>query len=154
MKLLMVCLGNICRSPMAEGVMRSKIQARGLNILVDSAGTSNYHTGEHPDARATACARKHNVDISTLKARQFMVRDFDQFDRILVMDASNYHDVLALARHEADKKKVELIMNTMYPDSNLSVPDPYFGGEEGFEKVFMMLDNVCDLLASSYRTQP
>lgn len=136
---------------MAEGVMRSKIESKGLDMVVDSAGTSNYHTGEHPDARATACARKHKIDISRLKARQFQTKDFEAFDRILVMDASNYHDVIALARNEADRSKVEIIMNIMYPDSNLSVPDPYYGGDEGFEKVFMMLDSVCEIIAASYK---
>ncbi|MCC7302965.1 MAG: low molecular weight phosphotyrosine protein phosphatase [Bacteroidia bacterium] len=153
MKILMVCLGNICRSPMAEGVMRTKVLHKGLAIELDSAGTSNYHTGEHPDERATSCAAKHNVDISHLRARQFSLKDFDLFDRIFVMDSSNYSDVIAMARNEDDRRKVELIMNVMYPDTNLSVPDPYYGGEEGFDKVFMMLESVCELIAASYKAQ-
>ena len=147
MKLLMVCLGNICRSPLAEGVMRKKIKDNELHAEVDSAGTSNYHTGEYPDPRATACAKNHGINISKLKARQFTVKDFDNFDHIFVMDTSNLFDVNSLARNAADKKKVELIMNAMYPDSNISVPDPYYGGDEGFEKVVIMLDNACESIA-------
>jgi len=146
-KILMVCLGNICRSPLAEGILRHKLEQKGLNhIIVDSAGTSNYHTGEGPDKRSAQNAKSHGVDISKLKARQFSERDFDDFDRIFVMDTSNYNDVLELARDHADKQKVEMILNRVYPDTNMSVPDPYFGGEQGFENVFMLLDKACDVI--------
>lgn len=147
--ILMVCLGNICRSPLAEGVLRHKAEQLNLDITIDSAGTSNYHIGEHPDARTIANARKHGIDVSKLKARQFMVDDFDTFDAIFVMDASNYADVLALARDERDKSKVELILNRVYPNSNMAVPDPYFGGEQGFENVFILLEKACDVIAKA-----
>ena len=145
----MVCLGNICRSPLAEGILRSKAEKLNLPVDIDSAGTSNYHTGQHPDKRTIQNALQHNVDVSKLKARQFSVQDFDSFDHIFVMDSSNYNDVIALARNEKDKQKVELILNRVYPDSNMSVPDPYFGGEQGFENVFILLDNACDVIANS-----
>lgn len=147
----MVCLGNICRSPLAEGILRQKAERANLPIEIDSAGTSNYHTGEHPDKRTIQNAQKHKVDVSKLKARQFNVRDFDAFDHIFVMDSSNYNDVTALARNERDKQKVEMIMNRVYPDSNMSVPDPYFGGEQGFENVFILLDKACDVIVNAVR---
>lgn len=149
-RILMVCLGNICRSPLAEGILRHKLDERGIAAFIDSAGTSNYHTGEHPDPRAIACARRHKVDISKLKARQFRISDFDEFDKIYVMDTSNYHDVTSLAKTETHRIKVELIMNAMYPDSNMNVPDPYYGGDEGFDQVFMMLDTACTIVAESF----
>lgn len=153
-KIVMVCLGNICRSPLAEGILRHKLVQKGLShITVDSAGTSNYHTGEHPDKRSAANAKSHGVDISRLKARQFTVKDFDTFDRIFVMDTSNYNDVIELARNNADKEKVEMILNRVYPDTNMSVPDPYFGGEQGFENVFMLLDKACEVIANSIADQ-
>lgn len=149
--ILMVCLGNICRSPLAEGVLRSKTDKLNISLHIDSAGTSNYHIGEHPDKRTIQNALKHGVDVSKLKARQFSVADFDAFDHIFVMDSSNYSDVCALARNEDDLKKVELILNRVYPGSNMSVPDPYFGGEQGFENVFILLDKACDVIAESLK---
>lgn len=150
MKILMVCLGNICRSPVAEGILRHKLQQKGLDhIVVDSAGTSNYHIGEHPDKRSAANTKKHGIDISKLKARQFNKQDFDEFDKIFVMDTSNFNDVFSLARNDSDKQKVEMILNRIFPDTNMSVPDPYFGGEQGFENVFMLLDKACDVIVNS-----
>lgn len=152
-KILMVCLGNICRSPLAEGILRHKAEQNNLNITIDSAGTSNYHIGEHPDSRTIANARKHGVDVSKLKARQFSEKDFDDFDIIFVMDSSNYADVVSLARNEKDKNKVELILNRSYPNTNMSVPDPYFGGEQGFENVFILLDKACDIIVESLKNE-
>ena|SRR6218665_565765 len=148
-KILMVCLGNICRSPLAEGILRNKAEKLNLNIEIDSAGTSNYHTGQNPDKRTIQNALQHKIDVSKLKARQFSVHDYDRFDHIFVMDSSNYSDVAALARNEKDLQKVELILNRVYPNSNMSVPDPYFGGEQGFENVFILLDKACDVIAGS-----
>ncbi|MDO9184696.1 MAG: low molecular weight protein-tyrosine-phosphatase [Bacteroidia bacterium] len=149
MSYLMVCLGNICRSPLAEGILRDKAEKLNLDITIDSAGTSNYHIGQHPDNRTVLNAKQHGIDISKLKGRQFQVEDFDKFDTIFVMDSSNYSDVISLARNENDKSKVELILNRVYPNSNMAVPDPYFGGEQGFETVFILLEKACDVIAHS-----
>jgi len=145
----MVCLGNICRSPLAEGILRVKAEKAGLDVAIDSAGTSNYHIGEHPDKRTISNAAMHAVDVANLKARQFSVSDFDEFDHIFVMDRSNYADVLSLARNDNDRRKVEMILNRVYPGSDMSVPDPYFGGEQGFENVFILLDKACDVIVST-----
>jgi protein-tyrosine phosphatase len=150
-KVLMVCLGNICRSPLAEGVLRMKAEQAGIELQIDSAGTSNYHIGQCPDKRTIQNALKHNVDVSNLRARQFTTADYDKFDHIFVMDSSNYGDVILLARNEEDKRKVELILEKVYPGSKMSVPDPYFGGEQGFEHVFILLDKACDEIINSIR---
>lgn len=149
MSYLMVCLGNICRSPLAEGILRDKAERLNLDIRIDSAGTSNYHIGQHPDNRTVLNAKQHGIDISKLKGRQFQVEDFDKFDTIFVMDSSNYSDVISLARSENDIRKVEMILNRVYPNSNMAVPDPYFGGEQGFETVFILLEKACDAIARS-----
>lgn len=143
-KILMVCLGNICRSPVAEGILRHKANQHNLKLIIDSAGTINTHEGENPDKRSQANALKNGVDISTLVSRPFTLNDFDTFDKIFVMDASNYNDVKALARNQNDSKKVEMILNRLNPNSNQAVPDPYFGGEEGFQQVFDLLDAACN----------
>ncbi len=143
----MVCLGNICRSPMAEGLLKQKVDAQQVNV--DSAGTSGYHIDQHPDPRMIATAKNHGVDISTLKGRQFQVEDYDTFDQIFAMDNSNYKNILRLARHNEDRAKVQLITNLCYPGENRDVPDPYFGGPEGFEKVYALLDRCTTVLAKN-----
>lgn len=148
MKVLVVCLGNICRSPMADGILRDKFKEAGVEAEVDSAGTSDYHIGEAPDKRAVANMAENKHDISMLRGRQFEVGDFDAFDEIYVMDKSNYENVIALARNEADKEKVNLFMNISHPGENIEVPDPYFGGEEGFKDVYEMLTEAADVLIS------
>lgn len=142
----MVCLGNICRSPLAEGILKSKLSK---DFIVDSAGTANYHSGAAPDTRSIAVARKYGLDISNLKGRQFNVTDFDTFDLIYVMDQSNYNNVIKLARHNEDIAKVKLILNEVHEGKNYEVPDPYYGGDHGFENVYQMLDEACDVIASS-----
>lgn len=142
-KILMVCLGNICRSPLAEGIMLKLIKENNINMRVDSAGTSDYHVDEAPDKRTIANAAKHNVDLKPLRARQFKASDFDKFDKIYVMDKGNMANVLALATNEEHKAKVNLLLNASNPGMNLEVPDPYFGGEEGFEDVFQMVYKAC-----------
>lgn len=143
MKILMVCLGNICRSPLAEGILEHKVKQQGLEWEIDSAGTGAYHVGELPDVRSIAVAKKYGIDLTNQRARQFKVEDFDNFDKIYVMDASNYQNVVHLARNEADKAKVELIRNVVRPNWNEQVPDPYWN-DNGFEQVFQMLDEACD----------
>lgn len=151
MKVLMVCLGNICRSPMAEGILRHKAEEAGIDMEIDSAGTGGWHVGEKPDSRAIFTANKFGVDISYQRARQFKVADFDEFDRIYVMDKSNYADVISLSRGEADSKKVEMILNMAQPGKNMPVPDPYYGGDEGFDNVFKLLSTACDEVINSAR---
>lgn len=144
-KILMVCLGNICRSPLAEGILKSKVDTN--KIYVDSAGTGDYHVGHSPDERSVAIAQKNDLDITAQRGRQFSVEDFDNFDQIYVMDMSNFKDVLALARNEEDKAKVSLILNEVFPGENVEVPDPYHGGKDGFHKVYNMLREACELIA-------
>jgi len=144
-KVLMVCLGNICRSPLAEGILKSKIFS--FKAFVDSAGTGAYHVGEKPDKRSIAIANTNGIDISNQKARKFTVEDFDLFDIIYVMDNSNYKNVISLARNTQDSAKVRLILNEVFPSENLDVPDPYYGGEFGFKNVYNMLNEACDIVA-------
>lgn len=143
-KILMVCLGNICRSPLAEGILRSKLSN---NFIVDSAGTGSWHVGNTPDPRSIATAKNHGIDISNLKGRQFSKKDFTDFDYIYVMDNQNYKDVIELATTEEDKAKVTLILDEIFPGERVDVPDPYYGLQDGFEKVFDMLDEACDSIA-------
>ncbi|WP_333809994.1 low molecular weight protein-tyrosine-phosphatase [Flavobacterium sp.] len=143
-KILMVCLGNICRSPLAEGIMRSKLSD---DFIVDSAGTGGWHAGELPDKRSIATAKNRGLDITNQRARKFTKNDFETFDYIFVMDNSNYKDVLALAPNEEAKSKVKLILNEIFPNENVDVPDPYYGGQDGFENVFDMLDKACEEIA-------
>jgi protein-tyrosine phosphatase len=145
-KILMVCLGNICRSPLAEGLLASKLPKDGF--FVDSAGTGNYHIGKQPDQRSILTAQKHGLDISYQKARQFTPRDFEDFDYIYVMDNTNYDDVIELAKNEEQKSKVQLILNELFPGDNVDVPDPYYGLQNGFDLVYEMLDEACDILSN------
>ena len=146
-KVLMVCLGNICRSPLAEGIMLKLISENNINMRVDSAGTSDYHIDEAPDKRTITNAAKHDLDLKPLRARQFKASDFEKFDKIYVMDNSNMANVLALATTEEQKAKVDLLLNASNPGMNLEVPDPYFGGEQGFEDVFQMVYKACQNVA-------
>ncbi len=141
----MVCLGNICRSPLAEGVLASKLPKE--KFIVDSAGTGPWHVGKQPDERSIAIARLNGLDITSQKGRQFSLKDFDNFDYIYVMDGSNYKDVMKLAKTEDHKQKVVLILNELFPGENVDVPDPYFGLKNGFETVYGMLDETCSIIA-------
>ena len=152
MKILMVCLGNICRSPLAEGILKQKLEAKNISsVTVDSCGTANYHAGQSPDQRTQSNALTHGTDLSSLRARQFVVGDFDTFDKIFVMDSSNRENVLKLSRNKEDEHKIELLLNITHPKKNLAVPDPYFGGPTGFEDVYQLVDEACDTLAESLR---
>lgn len=150
-KILFVCLGNICRSPLAEGIMLHLKEKHNLTIEIDSAGTANYHVGEAPDSRTIANARKNGVDLSQLRARQFSVNDFDNFDEIYVMDKSNLRNVLALAKTGAHKQKVSLFLNTLYEGSDMEVPDPYYGTGQHFEEVFQLIYKACENLSSKFK---
>ncbi len=150
-KVLMVCLGNICRSPLAEGILRSKVD--GNKILIESAGTGGWHIGEQPDSRSIEVAYIHNIDISNQRCRKFIYSDFEEFDLIYVMDRSNLYDVLQIAKNEVDKLKVQLILNEIFPQQSNEVPDPYYGGERGFENVYQMLDNACQVIANKFNDE-
>ncbi len=140
-KVLMVCLGNICRSPLAEGILQSKVT--DIPIYVDSAGTAGYHIGNPPDPRSIAVARKNLIDISRQRCRKFEVVDFEEFDLIYVMDRSNLADILHLAPNEVARKKVSLLLDLL-PGSESEVPDPYYGGVDGFDHVFDLISRACD----------
>jgi protein-tyrosine phosphatase len=144
MKILMVCLGNICRSPLADGLLRKKVLDNKLDVVVDSAGTSAYHVGNAPDKRMILTAGTRGVSIENLKARQFTKNDFKEFDLIYVMDKSNLEDVLELTDNKEERSKVSLILNETNPSSDAEVPDPYFGGQEGFVHVYDMLNEATD----------
>jgi len=135
----MVCLGNICRSPLAEGIMQHLANEQNLDWQIDSAGTGNWHIGEGPDRRSTRTAREHGIDISNQVCRLFGVRDFDDFDHIFVMDNSNYRNVLALARNDEDAQKVKLLLG------DKEVPDPYHDDAQ-FEPVFELIEKGCKVL--------
>jgi protein-tyrosine phosphatase len=141
-KILMVCLGNICRSPLAEGILKSKVDS--TKVQVDSAGTGGWHVGDPPDSRSVAVARQHGLDISNQRGRKFSAYDFETYDHIFVMDNSNYKDVVALANTTSEKQKVQLILEEIFPNENVDVPDPYYGGDQGFEKVYQMLEEACE----------
>lgn len=142
----MVCLGNICRSPLAQGILMSKITSE--EISVDSAGTSGYHQGHLPDPRSIAIAQEFDLDITNQRSRKFVVSDFDIFDVIYAMDESNLANILDLARNAEDEVKVKLILNELDTSSNKNVPDPYYGGDGGFLNVYKMLDEACTVIAA------
>lgn len=140
-KILMVCLGNICRSPLAEGLLKSKLPFSSFSV--DSAGTSGFHSGSAPDPRSIAIAKSNGIDLSLQRSRQFRGYDFEIFDHIFVMDKSNYRDVLKLAKTDQERQKVALILD--YPGSKIDeVPDPYYGENQGFEYVFNLLNEACN----------
>ena len=153
MKVLMVCLGNICRSPLAEGILKKKISENGLNVIVDSAATSDYHIGDRPDPRSISKAAEYGIDITAQRGRQLQNSDFQEFDRIFVMDTSNYSNTVALTNKPEEIDKVEMILNLINPGSNQSVPDPYFGGEAGFENVYSLLDAASDVIVKQINNE-
>lgn len=143
-KVLMVCLGNICRSPLAEGILRSKVNPK--QVFVDSAGTGGFHIGERPDARAISIAKKYGIDISNQHCRKFDPADFEMFDLIFVMDQSNFTNILDLAPTRDEKQKVRLLLEGVNVQ-NREVPDPYYGGDQGFDEVYNLIDQACDHIA-------
>ena len=144
MKILMVCLGNICRSPLAEGILQHKAIAAGLDWKIDSAGTAGYHIGEQPHVLSRKVAGLNGVDIGKQQCRQFTKADMLAFDRIFVMDAENYEEVKRISKEAWDEQKTDFILNELYPGENREVPDPWYGTEKDFHFVFDMLDKVCD----------
>lgn len=146
-KILMVCMGNICRSPLAQGIMENKARAFGLSLEIDSAGTISYHAGEPPDYRAQHTAKKHHIDISRQKARQLSKNDIEYFDHIFVMDHSNYQDAIRIAGNSPHRGRIKLITEYAFPGKGIEVPDPYYGGDDGFDKVYHLLDKSCEAIA-------
>lgn len=142
----MVCLGNICRSPMADGLLRRKVKEQNLNVLVDSAGTANYHIGSPPDHRMIETAKSRGTDIHNLTARQFSQKDFQDFDLIYVMDESNLSNVIKLTTNSTEQQKVKLILEELYPNESKRVPDPYYGSMKDFMDVYNLLDKVTDVI--------
>ena len=142
MKILMVCLGNICRSPLAEGIL--SLKGKHLNLEVDSAGTAAYHIGKQPDIRSIEIANKYTIDLNQQRARQFSRADFDKFDIIYAMDTNNYSHLISLASSETERNKIRMILNEVNPKAYQSVHDPYYGGENGFQDIYNMLDKACD----------
>lgn len=145
----MVCLGNICRSPLAEGILRAKLDSEKFEV--DSAGTSNYHVGAAPDKRSIEVARKNGIDISNLKGRQISVDDFDKFDYIFVMDRSNYANVCDLARTKEHREKVSFLLDALGKVSLKEVPDPYYGDKNDFRAVFTMVDEACEAISEKLK---
>jgi protein-tyrosine phosphatase len=143
MKILMVCLGNICRSPLAEGIMQHLVKQGGLNWEIDSAGTGDWHVGKGPDRRSVKAARDQGIDISKQVCRLFRISDFDEFDLILVMDESNLSNILAMARNTEDRKKVKMLLG------DKPVPDPYFDDAQ-FAPVFKLIEAGCKEIIKQY----
>jgi len=151
MKILMICLGNICRSPLAEGILQQKANASNLDWQIDSCGTGGWHAGEKPDIRSIEVAKKNGIDISKQQARKLIYTDIDNYDILYVMDKQNYEDVLRNCHTEEEKQKVKLILSEVPGGGNAEVPDPYFGGKDGFDNVFAMLEKACDAIVGKYK---
>ena len=149
----MVCLGNICRSPLAEGILQYKAKQAGLNWVIDSAGTAGYHIGEPPHTLSQKVAFLNGVDIGKQQCRQFTKKDMLTFDRIFVMDKDNYEEVKRISSEYWDEKKVALLLNELYPGERRNVPDPWYGTEKDFHAVYDMLDKACDKIIEHYKNK-
>ena len=147
----MVCLGNICRSPLAEGILQEKVKKAGLDWVVDSAGTNHYHTGDAPHPLSQKIALINGIDISQQRARRFTSEDLTQFDKIYALAGDVLNDIQRITGNKFDSAKVDLLLNEQYPGKNLDVPDPYYGGEPDFHEVYELLDEVCDQLLLKYQ---
>jgi protein-tyrosine phosphatase len=149
MNVLFVCTGNICRSPLAEGILRNKYTKYGIKGEIDSCGFEPFHIGDAPDHRAKKIAQQNDIDISSVRSRLFQVDDFDRFDKILVMDSGHYQLVTEMARNQNDRKKVDFIMNQVTPGRNQHVTDPYYDSYGAFEAVYEQLDKACETMAQN-----
>jgi protein-tyrosine phosphatase len=150
MKILMVCLGNICRSPLAEGILQHKVTKAGLLWKVESAGTANYHVGEPPHKLSQKVAKMNGIDISRQQCRQFKKEDMLEFDKIYAMDSENYINIKHISGDLWNESKVDLLLNELHPGKNMGVPDPWYGTEEGYHKVFKLISNACDVIIEKY----
>jgi protein-tyrosine phosphatase len=144
MKILMVCLGNICRSPLAEGILQDKVFKAGLNWVVESAGTNGYHTGEAPHHLSIKVALQNGIDIRQQRSRKFVAEDFDRYDKIYAMAEDVMDDIKRIAKNKFDTKKADLLLNELFPQQNLEVPDPWYGPEKGYHEVYELIDKACE----------
>jgi protein-tyrosine phosphatase len=154
MKILMVCLGNICRSPLAEGILRDKASRAGLNWIVESAGTNSYHTGEPPHRLSQKVARLNGIDICQQRARRFVAEDFERYDKIYALAGDVLSDIRHIAKNKFNPEKIDLLMNELYPGSNMDVPDPWYGEEPGYHEVYKILDEVCSRIVEKAVASP
>ena len=154
MKILMVCLGNICRSPLAEGILQDKAFKAGLNWSVESAGTNGYHTGEAPHPLSQKVAKLNGIDICHQRARRFVAEDFEVYDKIYALAGDVMDDIRRIAKKKYDATKVDLLMNELYPGKNMDVPDPCYGSEPGYHEVYKMIDKVCDAIIENIPQLP
>ena len=150
MRILMVCLGNICRSPIAEGVLSNKANEKGLDWIVDSAGTESYHVGEMPHKLSQKVCVAHGIDITAQRARQFKVADFQHYDIIYAMATDVYEEIRRLGGNKANMNKVHLFLNELHEGKNESVPDPYYGVEDDYRNVFKLINETCNVIVSKY----
>lgn len=150
MKILMVCLGNICRSPLAEGILKHKVKAAGLNWQIDSAGTNGYHIGEAPHRLSQKVAKLNGIDICDQKARQFSKEDFNRYDKIYALADDVVDEIKWIANEKYNPDKVDLLLNELHPGENLSVPDPWYGPEPGYHEVYSLIEAACDAIVRKY----
>ena len=146
MKILMVCLGNICRSPLAEGILQEKAFRAGLNWSVESAGTDTYHVGEPPHPLSQKVARMNGIDICKQRARRFVAEDFDRFDKIYALAKDVVREIRFIAKSKFDESRIDLLMNELCPGKNMDVPDPWSGPEKGYHEAFELIDKACDAI--------
>jgi protein-tyrosine phosphatase len=150
MKILMVCLGNICRSPLAEGILQDKAFKAGLSWSVESAGTNSYHIGDAPHHLSQKVAKINGLDISTQRARRFTAEDFETYDKIYALANDVLSDIKKIAKDKFVPAKVDLLLNELYPEKNMDVPDPWYGPEPGYHQVYDLIDKVCDTIIEKY----
>jgi protein-tyrosine phosphatase len=150
MKILMVCLGNICRSPLAEGILQDKAFKAGLTWSIESAGTNSYHIGEPPHPLSQKVARLNGIDISKQRARRFSTEDLDVYDKIYALAEDVIEDMKRIAGKKFNNSKVDLLMNELYPGKNMDVPDPWYGPEPGYHEAFNLIEKACDKILEKY----
>ncbi|HEY0356869.1 MAG TPA: low molecular weight protein-tyrosine-phosphatase [Flavisolibacter sp.] len=151
MKILMVCLGNICRSPLAEGILKHKAQQAGLDWYIDSAGTNGYHVGEAPHRLSQKVARLNGIDICEQRARQFVKEDMERFNKIYAMADDVVEDIRRIAKNNFDESKVDLFLNELHPGQHRSVPDPWYGTEPGYHEVYHLINETCEEIIRKYK---
>ena len=151
MKILMVCLGNICRSPLAEGILQEKAWKAGLNWTVESAGTNGYHTGEAPHYLSIKVALQNGINISKQRSRKLVAADFEQYDKIYAMAEDVVYDMKQIAKNKFNEDKVDLLLNELYPGQNRDVPDPWYGPEAGYHEVFALIEKACEQIISNQK---